>query len=123
SVRYVVVLLPVGPERTKVFARLEVEPSGRRLLDGLSLGPRRVRRGTLAKAIDDAAAAAVRRSAADDQAQADAGRGAKSSTTHGGGESGESVSGRSSSGGKGGARLTSPAVEEWVRGAGNGGPF
>ncbi|CBJ28402.1 hypothetical protein Esi_0104_0073 [Ectocarpus siliculosus] len=123
SVRYVVVLLPVGPERTKVFARLEVAPPGRRLLDGLSLGSRRGRRGTLAKAIDDAAAAAVRRSAAGDQAQADAGRGAKSSTTHGGGESGESVSGRSSSGGKGGARLTSPAVEEWVRGAGNGGPF
>ncbi|CAM9258317.1 unnamed protein product [Ectocarpus sp. 8 AP-2014] len=123
SVRYAVVLLPVGPERTKVFARLEVETSGRRLLDGISLGSRRARRGTLAKAIDDVAAAAVRRSAAGDQAQADAGRGAKSSTTHGGGESGESVSGRSSSGGKGGARLKSPAVEEWVQGAGNGGPF
>ncbi|CAM9467184.1 unnamed protein product [Ectocarpus sp. 12 AP-2014] len=123
SVRYVAVLLPVGPEHTKVFARLEVEPSGRRLLDGLSLGSRRLRRGTLATAIDDAAAAAVRRSAAGDQAQADAGRGAKNSTTREGGESGESVSGTSSSGGKGGARLMSPAVEEWVRVAGNGGPF
>lgn len=114
------------PDRPALYARvcrLEVEPSGRRLLDGLSLGSRRVRRGTLAEAIDDAAAAAVRRSAAGYQAQADAGRGAKSSTTHGGGETGESVSGRSNSGGKGGARLTSPAVEEWVRGAGNGGPF